>query len=129
MDSNNVAEIYVAGKNKTYLDCKAEGQFYLRAVQEGNKNYYSSTRVNKMVVIGNGSSSVRSLDDSSVKIFRMPFGIRVKDATIGEMIHVYSIDGNLQKTTKIEGQITDIQLFDKKVYIIKVGNKVVKMSL
>lgn len=129
MDSNNVAEIYVAGKDKTYLDCKAEGQFYLRAVQEGNKNYYSSTRVNKMVVIGNGSSSVRSLDDSSVKIFRMPFGIRVKDATIGEMIHVYSIDGILQKTTKIEGQITDIQLFDKKVYILKVGNKVVKMSL
>lgn len=129
MDSNNVAEIYVAGKDKTYLDCKAEGQFYLRAVQEGNKNYYSSTRVNKMVVIGNGSSSVRSLDDSSVKIFRIPFGIRVKDATIGEMIHVYSIDGILQKSTKIEGQITDIQLFDKKVYIIKVGNKVVKMSL
>lgn len=129
MDSNNVAEIYVAGKDKTYLDCQAEGQFYLRAVQEGNKNYYSSTRVNKMVVIGNGSSAVRSLDDSSVKIFRMPFGIRVKDATIGEMIHVYSIDGFMQKTMKVEEQITDIPLSDRKIYIVKVGNKVVKLGI
>lgn len=50
MDSNNAAEIYSAG-TKTYLDCKAGGQFSIRAVQNGNKNYYSSPRASNMVYI------------------------------------------------------------------------------
>ena len=55
MDAGNAAEIYSAG-NKTYLDCMAEGQFVIRAVQNGNNNYYSSPRVSKSVAIVGGNS-------------------------------------------------------------------------
>ena len=51
------AELYSAG-SKTYLDCMADGQFLIRAIQNGNNNYYSSPRASKTVTItGNNSSS------------------------------------------------------------------------
>ena len=51
MESNNVAEVYAAG-TKWYLDCKADGEVQIVAMQEGNQNYYSSTRIRKKVVVG-----------------------------------------------------------------------------
>ena len=129
MESNSYAEIYSAGNNKKYLDCKAEGQFVIRAVQEGNKNYYSSTRINITVTIGNGESAVKSVVNSLVKIQVMDYGIRVSDANSGDVIRVYSVDGTLQKSVKAEGHITDIPLSKDKVYIVKVGGKTVKLSL
>ena len=129
MDSNDAAEIYSAGNNRTYLDCKAEGQFTIRATQEGNKNYYSSTRINKTVTIGNGESSVKSLDNASIKIQRMPFGIRVLNAKSGDFIRIYSADGVLQRSVKVEGEITDIRLSNGAVYVIKVGTRTMKIGL
>lgn len=129
MDSNDAAEIYSAGNNKTYLDCKAEGQFTIRATQEGNKNYYSSTRINKNVTIGNGESSVKSLDNASIKIQRMPFGIRVSNAKSGDFIRIYSANGVLHRSVKVEGEITDIGLSNGTVYVIKVGTRTMKIGL
>ena len=51
MESNNVAEVYAAGA-KWYLDCKADGEVQIVAMQEGNQNYYSSTRIRKKIVVG-----------------------------------------------------------------------------
>ena len=50
MDENNYAEIYKAG-SKTYMECKSAGTFSIKAVQEGNSNYYSTQRINKKVTI------------------------------------------------------------------------------
>ena len=47
---NNLGEIYYAS-NKQYLDCLAGGRIIIRAVQNGNNNYYSSPRVSKTVTI------------------------------------------------------------------------------
>lgn len=49
-DSENFAEIYKAG-SKTYMECKKAGSFHIKAVQEGNDNYYSTQRINKEVTI------------------------------------------------------------------------------
>lgn len=50
MDSNDYAEIYKAG-SRTYMECKKAGSFHIKAVQEGNDNYYSTARINKDVTI------------------------------------------------------------------------------
>lgn len=50
MDENDCAEIYKAGK-KTYMECKSAGSFAIKAVQEGNENYYSTQRVTKTATI------------------------------------------------------------------------------
>lgn len=71
MDSNNAAEIYSAG-TKTYLDCKACGQFSIRAVQNGNKNYYSSPRASNVVsIVGSNPTTdptltIKQADNGSV---------------------------------------------------------------
>lgn len=56
IDNSNIAEIYSAG-SKTYLDCKAPGQFVIRAVQNGNSNYYSSPRASNKVTISGFTST------------------------------------------------------------------------
>ncbi|MBO7645783.1 MAG: hypothetical protein J6S52_02090, partial [Prevotella sp.] len=48
--NSSIAEVYSAG-NKTYLDCMAEGELQIMAVQEGDGNYYSSVRIRKTVKI------------------------------------------------------------------------------
>ena len=128
MDDNNIAEIYSSGNSKIYLDCKAEGQFNIRATQDGNKNYYSSTRVNKTVTIGNGESAIKTQDDAKIKIHSMPFGIRVLDVNVGDLIQVYSTDGILQKSVKVVEKITNITLIKNKIYIVKIGRKTMKIK-
>lgn len=126
MDSNSFAEIYTIG-NKSYLDCIANGEFQIVAIQEGNKNYYSSTRARKTATIGN-ASAIETIKGSEVQIYRTSSGVRVIDTNVGDIIKVYSIDGLLQKSVKTEDSTTDIPLANNNIYIIKVGGKTVKLS-
>ena len=50
MEEIDGAEIYTAGR-KTYLECKAPCEFVIKAVQNGNSNYYSTQRITKRVKI------------------------------------------------------------------------------
>lgn len=206
MDNSSFAEIYSTG-SKYYLDCLAEGQFTIRAVQSGNNNYYSSPRVSKSVtIIGNVSPSdptltinqadngtismqvskgktytftiaanygwkihsvmfnntdvtnhlsndgkyttpainnnswlsvvyenidedaLTSLAESNVKIQGTSFGARVIDAEMGDMIRVYTTDGKLQHSVKVESSRVDIPLEKDNIYIIQVGTKTMKMG-
>lgn len=206
MDNNGIAEIYSAG-SKYYLDCLAEGQFIIRAVQSGNNNYYSSPRASKAVTIigttppsaptltinqaDNGTISMQvskgktytftisanygwkihsvmfnntdvtnhlsndgkyttpainnnswlsvvyenidedaltSLAESNVKIQGTSFGARVIDAEMGDMIRVYTTDGKLQHSVKVESSRVDIPLEKDNIYIIQVGTKTMKMG-
>lgn len=205
MDNFTAAEIYSTG-SKSYLDCKAGGQFLIRAVQNGDKNYYSTPRAtNTVSIIGSnppsdpsltikqadngsvsiqvskgsvytftvapsngwkvhsvtfnntdvtnqlssdgryttpainsnstlyvvyeqGNSAVYSAKQSDVKIQATSSGVRVIDANIGDMIRVYTTDGLLQHTVKVDGDVIDIPLTKDDVYIVKVGAKTVKLS-
>ena len=204
MDSERYAEIYHAG-SKIYMECKAAGTFHVKAVQDGNDNYYSTQRINKEVVIvsegeynptlfikqaDNGMigtkvdkgstftftvhtntgwkihsvsfndkdvtseldddnsyttpaitsnstlsvvyeedipATVSSMKASAVRIQGTSFGARVTNATIGDMIHVYTTDGILQKAVKAETDRIDIPLERDNVYIIKVADKTLKL--
>lgn len=206
MDNSDAAEIYSTG-SKTYLDCKAGGQFLIRAVQNGNKNYYASPRAsNSVSIIGNyptsdpmltikqadsgsvgiqvtkgssytftiapsngwkihsvtfnnsdvtsqlgsdgryttptinsnstlyvvyeqGNTAVRSVKESTVQVQAKSFGVRVIDANMGDMIYIYTTDGRLQHSIRVDAQTIDIPLTKDNVYIVKVGMKTVKLSL
>ncbi len=125
MDQTNLAEIYSTG-NKYILDCKGKGTFQIVAVQNGNKNYYSSTRIRKTVTIGN-SSGVNVTNNSLVKVQRTSYGIKVIDANVGDIICIYTLDGLMQHSVKANSKNVDIPLKKQDVYIIKVGGKIVKM--
>ena len=205
MDNTSAAEIYLAG-SKTYLDCKAGGQFLIQAVQNGNKNYYSSPRASNTVsIIGSNPSSdptltikqanngtvnmqvtkgsvytftitpdagwkihsvmfnnsdvtnqlsndgrfttptitsnstlsvvyeqdnnsVNAIKASNTKIMVTSKGIRVVDANIGDFVRVYTSDGLLQHSVKVDAQSIDIPLTKSDVYIVKAGGKTVKLG-
>ena len=61
LDNTNVAETYSAGNNTNYLDCKAEGQLMIRAMQEGNNNYYSTQRISKKATIVDAEENMSTL--------------------------------------------------------------------
>lgn len=129
MDSDEYAEIYKAG-SKTYMECKKAGTFSIKAVQEGNDNYYSTQRINKKVtIVDEGGSSVEAITESKVKIIATSDGIKVTGANPGDIIRVYSIDGALQQSVRVEGSQVDIPLHNDSVYVIKVGAKTVKLRL
>ena len=126
IDNNDAAEIY-SSNNKTYLDCRAEGQFTIQATQEGNKNY-SSASMSKTATIS-VVSAVRALDNALAEIKKTPYGIRVINANIGDVIQIYSADGVLLRSVKVKGKITDIRLSNGTVYVVKVGTRTMKIGL
>ena len=206
MDNSNAVEIYATG-NKSYLDCQAGGQFLIRAVQDGNKNYYSSPRAsNTISIIGTnpasdptltikqadngavkvqvskgsvytftmapsdgwqvhsvtynnsdvtsqlssdgsfttpaidsnstlsvvyeqqGGNAVNSTKASGVKILATADGVRVIDGDMRDTIYIYTHDGVRQHAVKVDKKIIDIPLSKHDVYIVKVGNKTVKLG-
>lgn len=53
METNKSASLYKVG-TKTYIDCIASGQFLLKAIQNGNNNYYGTPKVtNTINIVGN----------------------------------------------------------------------------
>lgn len=54
LSNNSLASTYSAN-GKVYLDCLEEGTLVIRALQEGNNNYYAAVRKSKTIVIGNPS--------------------------------------------------------------------------
>ena len=59
ISDSNIANLYDAG-GKKYLDCIKEGSVVIRALQEGNNNYYAAVRKSKTITISstNGVYSI-----------------------------------------------------------------------
>ena len=66
---------------------------------------------------------------SNVKILGREGGISVQNAQPGDVLQIYSTDGCLLHAHKIESEQTEITLESKRLYIIKVADKVVKARL
>jgi len=204
MDNNDCAEIYTAGNN-TYLECKAPGTFLIKAVQNGNDNYYSTQRISKEATItakeqynltiqqaDNGSVSTqvskgsvytftiaaangwkihsvtfnnqdvtsqltdnnqfttpaitessticvayeKDGDDainapnvSAIHVQGTDSGLRVTGAVKNDTILIYTTDGKLVDSVKMQSSQTEISLPKDNVYIVKIDSKTVKVKL
>lgn len=70
MEHNDFVELYPAG-SRSYLECRTPGSFWIKAVQNGNDNYYPSQRISKEVnIIGTKKDSllltIRQTDNGTV---------------------------------------------------------------
>lgn len=73
-------------------------------------------------------SAMPSLRNSTMKIKGTSYGARVTDASLGDIIQIYSKDGILQNSVNVNSEIMDIPLAKGEVYIIKVGDKTLKLK-
>ena len=132
IDDNAKVEIYNAG-SRTFMECKVAGTFTIKAVQEGNDNYYSTQRITKRVTIIDdpslGINDSDNMKENRIRILATSYGIRVSDADYGDYIHIYNANGILLKSTQITESQMDIKLNKNQVYIVRAGNKTVKISL
>ena len=71
---------------------------------------------------------INNVYSSEIKIIGTANGVRVTGAKIGDIVNVYSEDGLMLKTVQILSRQTDIDLKGNGVFIIKIGDKVVKLS-
>lgn len=127
MDDDSFAEIYTAG-SKTYLECKAVGSFQIKAVQEGNNNYYPTQRINKQVTIVE-TSSIDAAKSSSISIIPTNNGVMITGTQGGETIQIYSLNGTMLISAKAEGSQTEIKLSKNKAYVVKIKDVIKKIIL
>lgn len=66
---------------------------------------------------------------SNVKVLATANGLHITGATAGEQVSVYSTDGKMLLSQTIKSHQADITLSPGQLYIVKVGEKVVKVSL
>ena len=66
---------------------------------------------------------------SQVKILGSADGIHITNATPGDQVAVYGMDGRLVTSQKLSNRQADIALKGNSLYIIKVADKVVKVRL
>ena len=73
------------------------------------------------------NNSINAVKASNTKIMVTSKGIRVVDANIGDFVRVYTSDGLLQHSVKVDTQSIDIPLTKNDVYIVKAGGKTAKL--
>ena len=70
VEGDQVCSITKIGE-KQYLDCQKEGETVIVAIQEGNKNYWQTTKIYKPIVIksASGINTVVNNNDMNTKIY------------------------------------------------------------
>ncbi len=121
---NDIVDVYQAGR-KTYMECLNPGTVVIKAQQEGNKNYYPTQRITKTIVV-NVATSVDAAEESTLRVHPTSFGVRILNAS-NENANIYTADGVLVKSVKVAGEQTDIELPANRVYLVKIGDKTVKV--
>lgn len=85
METNNSASLYKVG-TKTYIDCIASGQFLLKAIQNGNNNYYGTPKVtNTINIVGN------TISDPTLTIIQGEKGL-IKTQVAKGSVYTFTIE-------------------------------------
>lgn len=117
---NNFVSLYKAG-TRTMLDCYGTGTLIIRAVQEGNKNYYSSERLSKTLTIVS-PTGISDIVSDGYKLSATSNTIHISDLPEGVEARVYAIDGALL----YQGHDGKVNV-PSGTYIVVVGDKRTKI--
>ena len=91
----------------------------------------SSKHNTLFVTFEQANTAVRGVEerDSQVRILGREGGISVRNARPGDMLLVYTADGRLLHSRRLDASQTDVPLDAMRLYIVKVAGKVVKVRL
>jgi hypothetical protein len=129
------------GRQYTYFLEPAEGWTLHSVTFNGNEldvegGYVTTPAVNaqysRLVVTFEkaGMSDISAASDGQqVRVLGTAGGIHIANATVGDKLHIYDIDGRLVDTQVMTTRQADVALQPRQVYIVKIGSKVVKVRL
>lgn len=91
----------------------------------------TSTYSSLFVTFEQGGNAVQDVSKqaSQARILGREGGISVRNAKPGDLLQVYSTDGRLLHSQTLSSSQTEVELDAKRLYIIKVADKVVKARL
>lgn len=109
--------------DKTYLDCAKEGETTIYAIQQGNNNYYPTTKIYKNIAISATSGIENIAKDNSSYTFSNG-KLLLSEQVAANGVAIYTLDGR-----KIyQGNETKIPL-QKGVYILKMNKRTKKVYI
>lgn len=131
--SSELPVTYMLGENrfcslsqigdKTYLDCAKEGETTIYAIQQGNKNYYPTTKIYKNIVISATSGIENITKEKSSYIFSNGKLI-LSEPEAANGVVIFTLDGR-----KIyQGNETEIPLH-RGIYILKMNKRTKKVYI
>ena len=92
-----------------------------------------SSQYNRLIVTFEQNAPITGITavttPSQVKILGSADGIHITNAQPGDVVSVYGMDGRLVRNMKMHSHQADITLKNNSLYIIKVGDRVVKVRL
>ena len=129
------------GKMYTYFLQPAEGWILHSVTFNGNEltaqdNTVTtpavSAALNRLIVTFeeiNPTAIQEVADTKQPKVLGTNGGLHISNATAGDILTIYDINGNLVLQQKLNSTEADITLKSNALYIVKVGSKVVKVRL
>ena len=141
-DNGSIWQQVEIGKQYTYFLQPAEGWTLHSATFNGteltiNANNTVTTPAvsaehNRLIVVFEQNASevqaVKSVQPQ-VRILGTANGLRITNATVGDVLNVYNASGKLLRSQKLTSTQADVSLQSGQLYIIKVGAKVVKVRI
>ena len=91
LNDENFISLYTAGP-RTLLDCLGSGETYIRAVQNGNQNYYPSARLSKRIQV-TSTVGIKNTKAHDIHIETKKGSIHITGIPQNEIIRIFAADG------------------------------------
>lgn len=91
LNDENFISLYTAGP-RTLLDCLGSGETYIRAVQNGNQNYYPSARLSKRIQV-TSTVGIKNTKAHDIHIKTKKGSIHITGIPQNEIIRIFAADG------------------------------------
>ena len=122
VDNTSICSVVTVG-NKKYLDCFGEGETTIYAIQNGNKNYWQTTKIYKAISIKD-PTGIDGVSTGNEKFSVGRNGITVNGLGANEKLQVFRLDGSTVYSGR-DGEVT----LAKGTYIVKIGSKKRKITI
>lgn len=122
VDNTSICSVVTVG-NKKYLDCFGEGETTIYAIQNGNKNYWQTTKIYKTISIKD-PTGIDGVSTGNEKFSVGRNGITVNGLGANEKLQVFRLDGSTVYSGR-DGEVT----LAKGTYIVKIGSKKRKITI
>lgn len=128
-------EFYITGEKDIYLDqdvFKNVNLSYAKLyIPMSRAAYYRTTApwkdFGKIVYLETTSINNNGIDD--VKVWTNDYYLYIENAPLNSTVYIYSTSGEMLENCRVHGKKVTIQLPRKDVYIIKVGEKMMKVKI
>jgi hypothetical protein len=122
LNDENFISLYTAGP-RTLLDCLGSGETYIRAVQNGNQNYYPSARLSKRIQI-TSTVGIENTKAHDIHIKTKKGSIHITGIPQNEIIRIFAADGK-QIYTGTDHSIS----LDPGLYIVWIKDSFTKITI